>query len=203
MARDEFDNAGEFVKIEELLGKPVLFTPIEYIEGMTTAFGENKDAVRADIVDLDTGDEYMDQLVFQGKLIATLKRRITKSPVKIDRDPVTGVFTESVITTVKRVLGVLSKGEAQRGQNAPYILTPASDAQKDLARAYQAENPTPDPVTTVVRQYVHDATGNTTGNTPMQNPAAATQVENPATKTPSTPDSDPWAASEDPWAADK
>lgn len=208
MARDEFDAAGEYVQISELEGKLLLVTPYEHVEGITTIHGE-KDAIRADIAVLNedgTYDEYEDVMVFQGALIAALRRRI-KVEKSMGRDPVTGIVSHFETTTVRRVLGVLGKGEAKRGQSAPFQFQATTDEQKDLARAYQAKNPTPEPVKTLVRQelpVVHDS---------FETPAVRTQAHpamvaghdefGPGGSTPARttqPTSAP--AADDPWAAE-
>jgi hypothetical protein len=158
MARDDFDNAGEYVQIKDLEGELVLFTPTQYVEEVETSFG-TKDAVTTDLVVLsqDGQPEHDEVMIFQGALIGTLKRRI-KQTHSIERDPVTGVVTRFVTTTTKRVLGVIAKGEGKKGQNAPYVLVAATDEQKDLARKYMAANPTPEPVKRQISQYIE--TGN-------------------------------------------
>lgn len=117
MAKDEFDSAGSYVAIKDLLGELVLFTPTEYIEEVKTDFGD-KDAVMTDIVVLSQGGvEYEDAMIFQGSLIGALKRKIP---------------------TGRKLLGVVAKGEAKKGQNAPYILEAPTDEQKQIARNYLA-----------------------------------------------------------------
>lgn len=72
---DEFDSAGSYVAIKNLLGELVLFTPTEYIEEVKTDFGD-KDAVMTDLVVLTAEGgptEYEDQMVFQSSLIGQLK----------------------------------------------------------------------------------------------------------------------------------
>lgn len=119
MARnDEFDTAGEYVAIKDLLGELVLFTPTEHVEEVQTDFG-TKDAVVTDLVVLSQDDtpEYTDVMVFQGSLIGQLKRKIPNG---------------------RKLLGVIAQGEAKKGQNPPYILTAPSDEQAQTARDYLA-----------------------------------------------------------------
>lgn len=119
MARnDEFDTAGEYVAIKDLLGELVLFTPTEHVEEVQTDFG-TKDAVVTDLVVLSQDDtpEYTDVMVFQGSLIGQLKRKIPNG---------------------RKLLGVIAQGEAKKGQNAPYILTAPTDEQAQAARDYLA-----------------------------------------------------------------
>ncbi len=114
---DEFDTAGSYVAMKDLLGELVLFTPTEYVEEVQTDFG-TKDAVLTDLVVLSQGGtEYSDVMVFQGSLIGQLKRKIP---------------------TGRKLLGVVAKGEAKKGQNAPFILEAPTDEQQQTARNYLA-----------------------------------------------------------------
>jgi hypothetical protein len=56
-------------------------------------------------------------MIFQGSLIGALKRKIP---------------------TGRSLLGVIAKGEAKKGQNAPYILSAPTDEQKQMARDFLA-----------------------------------------------------------------
>jgi hypothetical protein len=115
--RDEFDTAGAYVAVKDLLGELVLFTPTEYVEEVQTDFG-TKDAVVTDLVVLSqNGAEYQDVMIFQGSLIGQLKRKIQGG---------------------RKLLGVIAKGEAKKGQNAPYILAAPTDEQKQAARDFLA-----------------------------------------------------------------
>lgn len=117
--RDEFDTAGAYVAVKDLLGELVLFTPTEYVEEQPTDFG-TKDAVITDVVVLTAEGgpaEYSDVMIFQGALIGQLKRKIPAG---------------------RKLLGRIAKGEAKKGQNAPYILEAPSDADKQIARNYLA-----------------------------------------------------------------
>ena len=194
MARDEFDAAGEHVQIKDLEGELVLFTPLAHVEEVVTSFG-TKDAILTDLVVLsqEGQPEYEEALVFQGALIATLKRRI-KVEQSMERDPISGVVSYFETTTSRRVLGVISKGEAKKGQSAPYILGPTTDEQKDLARAYTKDNPTPPPVRKMVRQVL-------SGTGPVNGGAVDTAPAQPATASPATSQpehEDPFAAAASP-----
>jgi hypothetical protein len=92
-------------------GHLLLVTPLSLEEGVNTSLGA-KDAVRADVVDLDTGDEYSDVLVFPRVLIGQLRARIGQ-----------------------KVLGRLGQGVAKVGQSAPWVLQDftADDAKKAQA----------------------------------------------------------------------
>ena len=92
MARDEFDVAGgSEVKLAELIGKTVLFSPTEYVPverdaegnaisgGVKTKDYGRKDVVLTDLVVLDADggpEEHRDVMIFNGKPIGVLKRRI-------------------------------------------------------------------------------------------------------------------------------
>lgn len=120
--RDEFDSAGEYVKVADLLGELILFTPTEYVpeeNGMETQFGK-KDYVVSDMVVLTAAggpESYEDQTILQGTLVGALKRKIPGG---------------------RKLLGRLVKGEAKRGQQAPYRLDAPSDEDKQLARNFLA-----------------------------------------------------------------
>lgn len=127
--RDEFDTVGDRIQWNDHLGKLVLFTPTEYIEGIKTRFttdDKGRDAVLTDLVMFENGGEiieYFDVMVFPGKLIAALKRRVP---------------------TGRQVLGVITRGEAEKGQNPPYVLGAPTDEQKQMARDYNASRPKAD-----------------------------------------------------------
>lgn len=113
-----------------LAGRLCLFTPQEYIPlnedgtgGIPTKHG-NKDAVSTDVVVLAEAkgqktDVYSRALIFQGYLVGALKEKAG---------------------TGRRVLAVIGQGENKKG-NAPWILVPATDAQKKIARDYLASVP--------------------------------------------------------------
>lgn len=137
MSNDDFDTAGEYVAMKDLLGELVLFTPVEYVEEFQTDFG-TKDAVITGLVVLtqDGQPEYQDVMIFQGSLIGQLKRRIpVDGGTMRNADGSTRVVSPRA---GKKLLGTIAKGEAKKGQNAPYILLAPDDAQKQMARDYLA-----------------------------------------------------------------
>lgn len=82
-----------------------------------TTFGKS-DAVRADITVLDgpgRGDSYPDCLVFPKGLQSQLRPRVGQ-----------------------KVLGRLGQGIAKSGQSAPWLLSEATDAEKQIGIAYLA-----------------------------------------------------------------
>lgn len=112
----------------------LLVTPTEYVESISTSFGDT-DAVRVDIVVLDAPDgpeEVEDTLVFQRVLISALKRQAVFND-KNGVDEATGY--------PKMTLGVLFQNEdkKKKNQSAPWELKEPTDAQKKLARAYLAD----------------------------------------------------------------
>lgn len=112
----------------------LLVTPTEYVESISTSFGDT-DAVRVDLVVLDAPDgpeEVEDTLVFQRILISAMKRQ-AKFNEAHGVDPQTGY--------PKMILGVLKPNEdkQKKGQDAPWDLMEPSDEQKKLARAYLAD----------------------------------------------------------------
>lgn len=132
--RDEFDSASAYVSMSDLVGDLVLVTPTEHVEGVQTDFGD-KDAILADLVVLadaegnayDEPREYTDVMIFQGKLIGQLKRRI---PI---------VNAAGQITREGRpLLARVVKGEAKKGQSAPYEFGSPSEADKQTARNFLA-----------------------------------------------------------------
>lgn len=81
------------------------------------AEGEVRDGVQA-IVTVVAGDGagtvYDESTIHQGQLVKALKGRVGGA----------------------QLLGVLALGEAKGGYKAPYLLLPASDEQKKVARAF-------------------------------------------------------------------
>lgn len=130
--KDAFDSAGSGarVKLAELIGKTVLFSPTEYLplekDGngnvvgggvMTTDYGR-KDAVITDLVvlDADGGPEsFNDVMVFNGKPIGDLKRRVG------------GMY-----------LGVIGWGAEKVKGNYPLVIGEPNEDQKQMARDYLA-----------------------------------------------------------------
>lgn len=120
MARDPFDNSGEFFNIAEHMGETLLFAPSDHVHGIKTVHGE-KDAILTDVVILsqDNAVTY-DAMIFQGALIARLRRSLNSG---------------------RPALGVLAKGEARKGQNEPWELHAADETGVQAARDFLAENP--------------------------------------------------------------
>lgn len=114
---DPFADPGSSVSVDwsEHAGSLLLLTVHGMEHGIQTVHGTT-DAVRADVVVLDgskRGDEYVDALVFPKMLQSQLRSRVGQ-----------------------KVLGRLGQGEAKRGQSAPWLLNPATDADKQAGREY-------------------------------------------------------------------
>ncbi len=99
-------------------GSLLLVTVNGIEDNIPTTFGPSS-AVRADVVILDgetKGETFADTLIFPKVLQSQLKGHVGKS----------------------KVLGRLGQGQAKPGQSAPWILSEATDADKDVARKYLA-----------------------------------------------------------------
>jgi hypothetical protein len=107
---------GDRVDFKDLLGCLVLIWAREVRENITTPFGE-KDAIAADIHVLDGakgGEKFENTLIFGGALIGSLRAAVGGEPV----------------------LGRVSQGMSKPGQNAPWILSPFTDADAAVATGY-------------------------------------------------------------------
>jgi hypothetical protein len=119
--------------ITEYGGQLLLVTPTEYVESMSTSFGDT-DAVRVDFVVLDGPEgpeEVEDTLIFQRMLIGALKRQAIFNE-KNGVDEATGY--------PKMTLGVLiqDKERQKKNQSAPWVLAEPNAEQAQLARDYLA-----------------------------------------------------------------
>jgi hypothetical protein len=101
---------------KEHLGRLVLFEQIGHIEKVTTAFGAN-DAVRADVTVIDAPEgptEFRGSLIFGAALVPTVAR-----------------------CAGRMLLGRVAQGTPPRpGQDPPWIINTASDADKQAAGMY-------------------------------------------------------------------
>ena len=121
---DQFDNPGTVtgIKWEEQDGRLLLFTVHEYVASIQTQYGEGS-AVRVDMTVLDgpnAGEGYAQALVFPKVLQGQLRGSVGK-----------------------KVLGRLGKGEAKKGQSAPWKLADANANDQAVARAHLATDDTP------------------------------------------------------------
>lgn len=127
VADDEFGAPGERsnFKLADHVGELLLITPKALEEDIETAFGA-ADAIKADIVvltnskgkalELDDVEEVTGALIFQRVVIGQLTDSIGK----------------------RMVLGTIGLGVAKKGQSAPFLIEPATEDDKIIARAYRA-----------------------------------------------------------------
>jgi hypothetical protein len=98
-------------------GALLLVSPLKVEDAVPTSYGD-KEAIRADVVVLDgarAGEEHPDALIFPGVLISQLRRNVGK-----------------------RVIGRLGQGRAKSGQQPPWLLEEATDADKQIGVKYLA-----------------------------------------------------------------
>lgn len=114
--------SGRGIQWEPLKGRLLLITPHSVEEKVKTKYtrpGEDgKDAIRADVVVLDgpdASDTTPDVLVFPGVLVAQLRSKIGQ-----------------------KVIGRLGQGIATGGNNPPWRLDQATDADKKIGMTYLA-----------------------------------------------------------------
>jgi hypothetical protein len=117
MTTDPFTTPGSTTRLDykELNGRLLLVEPRSLEEGVNTSLGV-KEAVRADVAVLDgptAGATYPDSLIFPRVLIGQLRSRVGQ-----------------------KVLGRLGQGMASPGQNPPWVLSAATDADKKVGVAY-------------------------------------------------------------------
>lgn len=152
MSNDPFASASGFDRISDQFDRLLLITPIEHVFGIKTEFSTPEkpttDAIDAEVVVLDgpnAPEEFESMRIFQGPLVATLKRAAKFNDSNPAGDPKTG--------RPKMILGRLGRGEDKTGKLAEnlyntaadkraWILTPPSEADKQLARDYLAKVPT-------------------------------------------------------------
>jgi hypothetical protein len=123
-------------KITEHEGEAVLVIPTEYIESMTTSMGDTA-AVKADYVVLsgeNKDEEYSDQLIFPKALVSRLTAMARYNEVNPE-DPKTG--------HPRMLLGRIGKGEAKKGQSAPWIFEAPTEADATAAREWLAKKNEP------------------------------------------------------------
>ena len=114
MSNDPFAGPASSTGItwDELKGHLILVDVKSQETDIVTAYGIT-DALRCDVIDLDTDDEYTDTLVFPKVLQGQLRPRIGG-----------------------KVLGRVGQGEKKPGQSAPWKLEDPTDQDKAKARAW-------------------------------------------------------------------
>ena len=101
----------EGLKVADLNGHLLIVTPVEYKTGINTVNGV-AEAIKVNVVDLDTNEEHLSLLWFNVALRNALK-------------PLLG----------QKVLGRIGQGAAKPGKNAPWILIDATGDAAAVARA--------------------------------------------------------------------
>jgi hypothetical protein len=137
-------------RVLDLFGRLLLIVPVkvEIVKNtLSKEPGATQERMTADVVVLDGG-----QLSFGGnpeKLGGAPHTKVAPVPMKIDRLYMSqaGLVSQCRVALARRqsgqpggmVLGRLSVGQAKEaGQNAPYLLTEATEADKAIARQYLA-----------------------------------------------------------------
>lgn len=108
--------------LKTLNGRLLLVVVHSHEHGVKTSFGE-KDPIRAAVTVLDgpeEGETFKDTLIFPSVLIGQLRSRVGQ-----------------------KVLGRLGQGQAKSGQNAPWLLNEATDADVEVGKAWVAKNSAP------------------------------------------------------------
>lgn len=110
---------GDTLPVKDVANHVVLIYVKSYEQAISTSLGE-RDAVRLNVVDLETGEHYLNVLWFPKVIVGSLKRQV-------------GQF----------VLAQVAQGVAKPGQNAPWVLNDVSTAPKAVAAAEEwlAANP--------------------------------------------------------------
>ena len=98
-------------KPADLQGHLLIITPTSYETGIQTSLGE-AEAIRCDIIDLDTDEEHVEVLLFNAALRSGLKSRIGS-----------------------QVLTRIGQGVAKPGKSAPWILLDATTNPDDISKA--------------------------------------------------------------------
>lgn len=109
-------SSSDLLPLDDLLGSLLLLTVYEETDPLNTVHGPQT-AVRADVVVLDgtlTGESYQDTLIFPRVLKSQLRRS----------------------SGGHMVVGRLGQGNKKPGQNPPWTLTAATEADKALAQKY-------------------------------------------------------------------
>lgn len=104
--------SGDRLNISDVNGHVVLIYVKAFEPEITTSMGAAA-AVRLDVVDLDTGNHYLDVLWFAKVIVSKLRDLAGQAPV----------------------LAQITQGTAKPGQSAPWELTDASASDKATAAA--------------------------------------------------------------------
>jgi hypothetical protein len=134
---------GGSIKPADVEGHLLVVEPLEYVTGMTTAFGES-DAIRVTVHDITASETHENVLWFPKALVGSLK-----------------------LSVGKRILAVMGKGTAKAGQSAPWILIDASSSTEAVQAAtvyltgqVQATITAPEPTPATAPTTLEAALGN-------------------------------------------
>lgn len=121
MSQDPFAAPASAVGIKwaDLNGALLIVDVKSVEENIATSFGDST-AIRADVAVIDgtqAGSSYPDALVFPKGLVSQLRPNVGR-----------------------KVLGRLGQGQAKPGQSAPWLLTEATDADKQAGMAFLNRN---------------------------------------------------------------
>jgi hypothetical protein len=135
-----------------MYGRLLLIVPKKLEEGIQGRFKgrdgspQTQDRMTADVVILDGGTIHYGGA--PEKTVPIPHDKVAEVPFKVDAMFIsaTGLISQCRVALSKKVtqgrpgmvLGRLKTGEAKGDDNPPYILTPATDADKQVARAYLA-----------------------------------------------------------------
>ena len=110
---DGFAAPGSMTGLEyaEMQGHLLVVEPVLYEPKITTTMGD-KDAIRANVIDVTDQTVYDDVLIFPRVLVSSLRGRLGQ-----------------------KVLATLSQGQGKPGQNPPWILVDASGDKAAVAQA--------------------------------------------------------------------
>ena len=109
------DSNGDAMTMEDHLDHLLVVEVLSLETNITTKYGP-ADAIKANVLDVNTGQVYRETLLWGKFLVSTLQRSIGE-----------------------KLLGVLVLGEAKPGQSAPYKLQDASGEAKAVKKAEAAE----------------------------------------------------------------
>lgn len=113
---------GENFNSNEAEGHLLIITALKEEDVPTKDYGV-KPAIRCNIIDVDAGEEYADQLMFGTVIVPALRPYVGGS----------------------KVLARLGKGEKRGGNNPPWILNDYDEDDKQRALAYLSGDATPAP----------------------------------------------------------
>lgn len=131
---------GEGISWKDFNGSLLLIEPKEVHTDFKTSYGVAERVVRADVSVLDgpnSGTTIPDTLIFPKVLVGQTAPQIGK-----------------------RVLGRLGQGEAKPGQSAPWLLSEATDQDRQVGMQWLQQNATAQPAPAAGQQWQQTPQGN-------------------------------------------